>query len=216
MAKSDEGKTVSYWEATGDLSEKNSLVQSIETDVCIIGAGISGLTTAYLLMKVGKRVIVIDDGVIGGGETCRTTAHLSNALDDRIDAATAPEAHALARIEAASYRLQLGRLDETQAAISDSTRALDNLTSVNSTVHAALYRVSGDFHKVGRERHGLLTATGSCRIRRLLQDLAALPRVRRRRHGPLGLGAGPARPRSQPVGPARCDDLQLWRARTHL
>jgi len=84
MGKSDEGKTVSYWEASEDLLEKGSLNQSIETDFCIIGAGISGLTTAYLLTKAGKRVVVIDDGAIGGGTTSRTTAHLSNALDDRI------------------------------------------------------------------------------------------------------------------------------------
>lgn len=84
MTKSDEGKTISYWEASEDLLEKDSLSQSAETDVCIIGGGISGLTTAYLLTKAGKRVVVIDDGAIGGGETSRTTAHLSNALDDRI------------------------------------------------------------------------------------------------------------------------------------
>jgi glycine/D-amino acid oxidase-like deaminating enzyme/nitrite reductase/ring-hydroxylating ferredoxin subunit len=84
MTKSDEGKTVSYWEASENLLETSALRQSIEADVCIIGAGISGLTTAYLLTKAGKRVAVIDDGVIGGGETSRTTAHLSNAIDDRL------------------------------------------------------------------------------------------------------------------------------------
>ncbi len=84
MTKSDEGKTVSYWEASENLVEKDSLNQSIETEVCIIGGGISGLTTAYLLTKAGKKVVVIDDGAIGGGETSRTTAHLSNAIDDRI------------------------------------------------------------------------------------------------------------------------------------
>jgi len=52
-------------------------------DVCVVGAGIAGLTTAYLLTKKGKRVIVVDDGPIGGGMSCRTTAHLSNAIDDR-------------------------------------------------------------------------------------------------------------------------------------
>src|SRR5829696_2446582 len=84
MLKSDEGKTVSYWEASENLIETGALADSIETDVCIIGGGISGLTVAYLLAKAGRKVIVIDDGTIGGGETSRTTAHLSNALDDRI------------------------------------------------------------------------------------------------------------------------------------
>jgi glycine/D-amino acid oxidase-like deaminating enzyme len=51
--------------------------------VCIIGAGIAGISTAYLLTRAGLSVVVLDDGPIGGGETGRTTAHLSNALDDR-------------------------------------------------------------------------------------------------------------------------------------
>jgi glycine/D-amino acid oxidase-like deaminating enzyme len=45
--------------------------------------GIAGLTTAYLLAREGKSVIVLDDGPIGGGATGRTTAHLVTALDDR-------------------------------------------------------------------------------------------------------------------------------------
>ena len=47
------------------------------------GAGIAGMTTAYLLGREGKSVVVLDDGPIGGGMTGRTTAHLVNALDDR-------------------------------------------------------------------------------------------------------------------------------------
>jgi glycine/D-amino acid oxidase-like deaminating enzyme len=53
-------------------------------DVCVVGAGIAGLTTAYLLTKAGKKVVVLDNGPIGGGESGRTTAHLANAMDDRI------------------------------------------------------------------------------------------------------------------------------------
>ena len=52
-------------------------------DVCIVGAGIAGLTTAYLLGRAGRTVIVMDDGPIASGETERTTAHLSTALDER-------------------------------------------------------------------------------------------------------------------------------------
>ena len=60
-----------------------SLVADVSADVCIIGGGIAGLTTAYLLAREGKTVAVVEDGQIGSGETGRTTAHLSNALDDR-------------------------------------------------------------------------------------------------------------------------------------
>ena len=59
------------------------LTRDLEADVCIVGAGIAGLSTAYLLGKKGYRVVVIDDGPIGGGMSGRTTAHLSSAIDDR-------------------------------------------------------------------------------------------------------------------------------------
>src|SRR5688500_10936956 len=83
MWESDEGRTVSYWQATENGWSSEPLKDSIETDVCVIGGGIAGLTAAYLLGRSGKKVIVIDDGPIGGGETSRTTAHLTWAIDDR-------------------------------------------------------------------------------------------------------------------------------------
>jgi len=84
MWKSDEGRNISYWQTSEEGVAAERLADSIETDVCVIGGGIAGLTTAYFLTKTGKQVVVIDDGPIGGGETARTTAHLSNAIDDRL------------------------------------------------------------------------------------------------------------------------------------
>src|SRR5437588_9804647 len=77
------GITTSVWMATGDTPHQSPLTKDTSANVCIIGAGIAGLTTAYLLAREGKVVVVLDDGPIGGGMTARTTAHLSNALDDR-------------------------------------------------------------------------------------------------------------------------------------
>ncbi len=51
--------------------------------MCIIGAGISGMSVAYELGRAGREVVVLDDNAIGGGETAQTTAHLASALDDR-------------------------------------------------------------------------------------------------------------------------------------
>jgi len=59
------------------------LIKNVTTQVCVIGAGITGITAAYLLSKEGKRVVLIDDGEIISAETGRTTAHLMSALDDR-------------------------------------------------------------------------------------------------------------------------------------
>jgi hypothetical protein len=58
----------------------NSVLSSLgrePVDVAIIGGGIAGLTTAYLLSKSGKKVTVIEDGYMGSGETGRTTAHIT-------------------------------------------------------------------------------------------------------------------------------------------
>jgi glycine/D-amino acid oxidase-like deaminating enzyme/nitrite reductase/ring-hydroxylating ferredoxin subunit len=79
----DNGRTSSVWMATSPMLEDPPLTSDAHADVCIVGAGIAGLTTAYLLTKEGRRVIVVDDGPTAGGETCRTTAHLVSALDDR-------------------------------------------------------------------------------------------------------------------------------------
>jgi glycine/D-amino acid oxidase-like deaminating enzyme/nitrite reductase/ring-hydroxylating ferredoxin subunit len=59
------------------------LAENIETDVCVVGAGIAGLSTAYLLSKQGKRVCVLEDYEIGSGQTGRSTAHMTYVLDTR-------------------------------------------------------------------------------------------------------------------------------------
>ena len=81
--KDDSQATTSIWMATANTPSQSPLKENIRTDICIIGAGISGLTTAFLLGREGRSVVVLDDGAIGGGMTGRTTAHLSNAYDDR-------------------------------------------------------------------------------------------------------------------------------------
>ncbi len=69
--------------ATAQPPAYANLDRNERADVCVVGAGIVGLTTAYLLAKAGKTVVVLEDGRIGSGETQRTTAHLTTALDER-------------------------------------------------------------------------------------------------------------------------------------
>lgn len=79
------GETVSYWHDSMKPILYSPLMMDITADVVVIGAGIAGVTTAYLLSKskdIGK-VVLIDDGAVGSGETGRTTAHITYALDDR-------------------------------------------------------------------------------------------------------------------------------------
>lgn len=107
---SDSGSTTSVWHPFA-VPSYPPLVRDERADVCVVGGGIAGLTTAYLLTLEGRSVIVLDDGAIGSGETGRTTAHLTAALDDRYvnlerlhgadGAALAAESHGVAidRIE---------------------------------------------------------------------------------------------------------------------
>lgn len=74
---------VSIWSATGPISRIASLDKNVRADVCVVGAGIAGLTTAYLLSREGRSVVVIDKNGIGQGETSQTSAHLSNEIDAR-------------------------------------------------------------------------------------------------------------------------------------
>lgn len=78
--------TVPVWWSGVRRPATEPLGEDLRTDVCVIGAGIAGLTTAYLLARAGKQAVVVDNHTVGSGETGRTSAHLASALDDRFQA----------------------------------------------------------------------------------------------------------------------------------
>jgi glycine/D-amino acid oxidase-like deaminating enzyme/nitrite reductase/ring-hydroxylating ferredoxin subunit len=102
------------WAATFETPLCAPLAEDVHVEVCVVGAGIAGMTTAYLLAKAGRLVALLDDGPIGGGMTQMSSAHLTSMMDDRyfelerlhgkVGARLAAESHAAAieRIEAIS------------------------------------------------------------------------------------------------------------------
>jgi glycine/D-amino acid oxidase-like deaminating enzyme len=54
------------------------LLEDLEVDVAIVGGGITGLTSAYLLKQAGLKVAVIEKATIGGGTTGRTTGKVTS------------------------------------------------------------------------------------------------------------------------------------------
>lgn len=58
------------------------LDRSITTDVCVIGSGIAGISTAYELVRRGKNVVMLEARHVLSGESSRTSGHLSSDLDD--------------------------------------------------------------------------------------------------------------------------------------
>lgn len=75
MLEETNGRTQSVWMASAEVPHYEPLQQDAQADVCVIGAGLAGLSAAYLLAREGKRMIVIDALGVGAGETGRTTAH---------------------------------------------------------------------------------------------------------------------------------------------
>jgi glycine/D-amino acid oxidase-like deaminating enzyme/nitrite reductase/ring-hydroxylating ferredoxin subunit len=110
--KDDSQANNSLWMATAETPSQPRLQENIRTDVCIIGAGIAGLTTAYLLSQEGRSVVVLDDGRIGGGMTGRTTAHLTNAFDDRYLDVEKMHGEEGARLTARSHTAAIDKVEE--------------------------------------------------------------------------------------------------------
>ena len=70
-----------YWQESAPMSRYPALDRNIKVDVAIVGAGITGLTAAYLLKRAGRTVAVIDRGRCGGVDTGHTTAHVTCVTD---------------------------------------------------------------------------------------------------------------------------------------
>jgi glycine/D-amino acid oxidase-like deaminating enzyme/nitrite reductase/ring-hydroxylating ferredoxin subunit len=88
------------------------LTADATTDVCVVGAGIAGMTTAYMLAREGRSVMVLDAGEIGGGETSRTTAHLTCAIDDRIHEIARMHGEGDARLHVESHLAAINRIEQ--------------------------------------------------------------------------------------------------------
>lgn len=76
----------SYWfEAVPDEKKFPSLAEDQSCDIAVIGGGIAGLSSAYHLSKAGMKVVLLEMGTIGTGDSGYTTAFATHFLDS-IDA----------------------------------------------------------------------------------------------------------------------------------
>ncbi|WP_410512692.1 FAD-dependent oxidoreductase [Paenibacillus sp. BR2-3] len=67
----------SLWRDTTDLPSFPKLAGDHDTDVAVVGGGITGITTAYLLSKAGYKVTLLEAGVLLNGTTGFTTAKIT-------------------------------------------------------------------------------------------------------------------------------------------
>ncbi|EDT24852.1 FAD-dependent oxidoreductase [Clostridium perfringens] len=71
----------SVWSESCKFRKREALNKDIKTDVLVIGAGIAGILTAYMLKQKGREVIVIDASEIVSGNTKNTTAKITSQHD---------------------------------------------------------------------------------------------------------------------------------------
>ena len=83
MSQRHEGESLSLWQNTEPMPTFAPLHSDMNADICVVGGGIAGLTTAYLLMKEGKSVVLIEDFELACGQSGRTTAQFTTCLDER-------------------------------------------------------------------------------------------------------------------------------------
>lgn len=76
MEKSE--KSESIWSKTVSIPERGFLRGENHAEAAVIGAGMAGLLTAYFLQKQGKKVVVLEAGRIGCGQTKNTTAKITS------------------------------------------------------------------------------------------------------------------------------------------
>src|SRR5690349_14892075 len=124
--------TKPYWSTTAALPKFESLNHDLEVDVAVIGAGLTGITAAYLPSKEGAKVALLERQRCAGGDTGRTTAHLTYVTDERL--------HRLVK--------QWGR-DGARAFWEAGTAALDQISEIIRTNH-----IDCDFKWIPGYLHG--------------------------------------------------------------
>lgn len=140
----------SYWQASTQLPAYPPLAATVTAEVCVVGAGIAGLTTAYLLAREGVSVIVLEALQLGQGETGRTTAHLA-VPDDRY------------------WHIEDSYGEDAARAVADSFGAAIDL--VETIVHTE--GIDCDFHRVD----GYLLSSATHPEEALAKELAAARRA---------------------------------------
>ncbi|MEO5905624.1 MAG: FAD-dependent oxidoreductase [Saprospiraceae bacterium] len=151
--KTTSGRRKSYWiDSTPQHPYAGPLRQNIHADVVIVGGGLAGVSVAYCLAEVGKKVVIIEDGFIGSGESGRTTAHLVTALDDRYAELEKIFGEEDTKLIAASHKAAIQFVEDTVRK--------ENISCQFERVSGYLFLHPSDEHKSLKEEFEAATRAG--------------------------------------------------------
>src|SRR5437660_3863687 len=74
-------KNVAVWIDDTPIRKFPKIQRNISVDVLVVGAGVTGITAAYLLKKAGLTVALIERERVASIDTGHTTAHLTYVTD---------------------------------------------------------------------------------------------------------------------------------------
>ena len=150
-------KKASYWMETAAGPTFAALTEDTSCDVAVIGAGLTGITTALMLAESGARVIVVEADTVGSGTSGHTTA--------KVTIQHALKYHTLANGKSAAYAAanqaglnQIAAFVDTYGIACDFHRCAAYVYAQNSEEVTQLNREMRAYETVGIKGH-LVTKT---------------------------------------------------------
>lgn len=137
--------TLSYWNKTAKKDEYPPLKNSIETDILIIGGGITGITCAYCLAKKGEKPVVIEAGGLCDGTTGNTTGKVTIQHDNVYSEIIKKHGDEFAKMYADS---QTGALDFVRETVSR-----ENIDCQLFKTTSYIYASSGDEREIIKKEY---------------------------------------------------------------
>jgi glycine/D-amino acid oxidase-like deaminating enzyme len=158
---------VSYWlETAGDLASRPALDGTMACDVAILGAGYTGLWTAYYLLKrqPGLRIVITEAEIAGFGASGRNGAWCAPDLNISMDRlARLHGEDAARRIQQATYEAvdEVGRVDAAEGLGAGFHKGGELLVARGPQHVPAIEAAYREYERFGfADRYRLLDAAG--------------------------------------------------------
>jgi glycine/D-amino acid oxidase-like deaminating enzyme len=127
-------RNVPFWIDSASIQRFPRLEKNVNVDVVVAGAGVTGITTAYLLKETGLTVALIERERVASMDTGHTTAHLTYITDVELQELTRNfgDDHAQAAWDAGA-----AAIDEIQRIVQDEEIECE-FTRVPAYVHVCV------------------------------------------------------------------------------